>query len=55
MPHLQDDTAQEKLRKETLVGSVIGIDSSTSRIEELPIQVAKPNFLGTSDPVVAIL
>ena len=55
MPHLQDDTAQEKLRKETLVGSVIGIDSSTSRIEELPIQVAKPNFLGTSDPVVAMV
>lgn len=55
MPHLQDDTAQEKLRKETILGSVIGIDSSTSRIEELPIQVAKPNFLGTSDPVVAMV
>lgn len=54
MPHLQEDTAQKKHRKETIVGSVIGIDSSSSRIEELPIQVATPNFLGASDPVVAM-
>jgi len=54
MPHLQDDTAQEKHRKETIVGSVNIIDSSSSRAEELPIQFATPNFLGSSDPVVAM-
>jgi hypothetical protein len=54
MPHLQDDTAQENHRKATIVGSVNVIGSSSSQIEELPIQVATPNFLCTSDPVVAM-
>jgi hypothetical protein len=53
MPHLQDDTAQEQHRKETIAGAN-GIDSTSSAAEELPIQVARPNFLGTSDPVVAM-
>lgn len=54
MPHLQDDTAQETHRKATIFGSVNVIDSSSSQTEELPIQVAAPNFLCTSDPDVAM-
>ena len=54
MPHFQDDKAQETHRKENIVGSGIKIDSSSSRTEELPIQVATPNFLGASDPAVAM-
>ena len=54
MPHLQDDTAQETYREATIVGSVNVIDSSSSQTEELPIQVAAPNFLCTSDPDVAM-
>ena len=54
MPHLQDDTAQKKHRKDNIVGSGFGINSPLSRTEELPIQVATPNFLSSSDPVVAM-
>lgn len=54
MPHLQDDTAQKKHRKHNIVGSGFGINSPLSRTEELPIQVATPNFLSSSDPVVAM-
>ncbi len=54
MPHLQDDTAQKKHRKDNIVGSGFGIKSPLSRTEELPIQVATPNFLSSSDPVVAM-
>lgn len=54
MPHLQDDAAQDKFLKQTNVGSVNGRDPTSSLNEELPIQVATPNFLGASDPVVAM-
>ncbi len=54
MPHLQDNTAQKKHRKDNTIGSGFGINSPSSGTEELPIQVATPNFLSASDPVVAM-
>ena len=54
MPHLQDDMAEERSRNQNGNGSMSGTDSSSSLMEELPIQVASPNFLATSDPVVAM-
>eukprot|EP00536_Pseudo-nitzschia_multiseries_P016427 jgi/Psemu1/292530/fgenesh1_pg.1110_\ len=54
MPHLQDEMAEQKHLKQSGVGGKNGVDSSLSRREELPIQVARPNFLGSCDPDVAM-
>jgi len=52
MPHLNDDKTQQKECRIKPAASIGGTDSPQT--EELPIQVAIPYILGTSDPIVAM-
>ena len=52
MPHLNDDKTEQKECRIKPAVSIGGTDSPQT--EELPIQVAIPYILGTSDPIVAM-